>query len=125
MEFEAIETPTAAAAVGPYSQAVRVGNILYLSGQLPMVPGVRWMHKPILFGCGLPQQSVLTQLCAQEDKLVSGDAAAQAHQCMRNIAAILAATGSSFSQVAKTNVRLVDMDHYDQVNAVYGAFICC
>ena len=96
MSKEIIHTPAAPAAVGPYSQAVRAGNLLFTAGQVALDPAT--------------------------GKLVTGDASAQTEQVMKNLAAVLAAGGSSFADVVKTTVFLADINDYAAVNAVYGRF---
>ena len=92
-----IATDAAPAAIGPYSQAVRVGDMLFASGQIPVNPAT--------------------------GKVVEGDAAAQAEQCCKNIAAVLKAAGGSMENVVKTTVFITDMDNFPKVNEVYkGAF---
>lgn len=91
-----IATPQAPAAIGPYSQAVRAGDLLFVSGQIPLSPAT--------------------------GELVAGDISAQAAQCCRNIAAILDAAGLSMASVVKLTVFLTDMSHFPQVNAVCQDF---
>src|SRR5262245_45290997 len=80
---EAITTPEAPAAIGPYSQAIKAGNLLFLSGQIPLDP--------------------------KTGNLVEGDIDAQTRQVFRNIAAILNAAGASFDNVVSASVFLADM----------------
>jgi 2-iminobutanoate/2-iminopropanoate deaminase len=96
MEKQIISTKHAPAAVGPYSQAVRAGHFLYTAGQIALDPAT--------------------------GKLVEGDVAAQTRQVMGNLQAILKAAGSSFDNVVKTTVFLQEMDHFAQMNGVYGQF---
>ena len=96
MVKEIISTENAPAAVGPYSQAVRVGNLVYTAGQVAIDPAV--------------------------GKLVGEDAPAQAEQALRNLKAVLEAAGSSLENVVKTTVFLDSMDDYKAVNEVYGRF---
>jgi 2-iminobutanoate/2-iminopropanoate deaminase len=96
MAKEIISTNNAPAAVGPYSQAVRVGNLVYTAGQVAIDPAV--------------------------GKLVGEDAPAQAEQALRNLKAVLEAAGSSLENVVKTTVFLDSMDDYKAVNEVYGRF---
>ena len=96
MKLDAITTEEAPAAIGPYSQAVRAGNFLFCSGQIPLDPTT--------------------------GELVSGDAAAQTEQVMKNIAAVLYAAGYGFEQVIKTTVFLVDMSDFAMMNEVYGRY---
>ncbi|WP_167500747.1 Rid family detoxifying hydrolase [Streptomyces malaysiensis] len=90
----AVNTHSAPAAVGPYSQAVSAGPYLFISGQLPIDPATG----------SFPQ----------------GGAAVQAAQSIRNIEAILRAVGGSLSDVVKTTVLLADLAAFTAVNAVYG-----
>jgi 2-iminobutanoate/2-iminopropanoate deaminase len=96
MSKEIISTENAPAAVGPYSQAVRIGNLVYTAGQVAIDPAL--------------------------GKLVGEDAPAQAEQALRNLAAILEAAGTSLENVVKTTVFLDSMDDYKAVNEVYGRF---
>ncbi|KAK9907694.1 hypothetical protein WJX75_008239 [Coccomyxa subellipsoidea] len=93
---EVISTDKAPGAVGPYSQAIKHGNTLYVSGQVPLVPGTK--------------------------NLVGDDIADQTDQALKNLGAILEAAGSSYSQVLKTTVLLVDMSDFATVNEVYGRY---
>ena len=90
----AIRTPTAPAAIGPYSQAVRAGDLIFTSGQIPLDP--------------------VTGM------LVDGDVGAQTRRVLDNLAAVLAAAGATFADVVKTTIYLVDMGDFAAVNAVYG-----
>lgn len=90
-----VTTPAAPAAIGPYSQAIRSGDRLYLSGQLPVDPST--------------------------GTVVPGDAGAQAARCCANMAAILAAEGAGMDAVVKTTVFITDMAHFPLVNESYKA----
>lgn len=94
---EAIAAPDAPAAIGPYSPAVRAGNLLFISGQVPIDPATGAM--------------------------VEGDIAAQTDRVMRNLAALLTATGAGFEHVVKTTVYLADMNEFAAMNAVYGRYV--
>lgn len=95
MERRVISTEAAPAAIGPYSQAVRLGDLVFLSGQIPLDP--------------------------KSGEMVGGqDASAQAEQVLDNLAAVLAAAGSSFGQVVKTTIFLTDLADFAAVNAVYA-----
>ena len=94
---QAISTPDAPAAIGAYSPAIRAGNLLFVSGQVPMNPAT--------------------------GTLVDGDIAAQTEQVMRNLAALLKAAGAGFEHVAKTTVYLADMNDFAAMNAVYGKYM--
>jgi 2-iminobutanoate/2-iminopropanoate deaminase len=93
---EAIRTDNAPKAVGPYSQAVRMGGLLFCSGQVPLDPATA--------------------------QLVSGDIGIQTRQVLANLGAVLAEAGASFDQVARTTVYLADMNDFPAMNAVYATF---
>jgi 2-iminobutanoate/2-iminopropanoate deaminase len=91
-----VSTPNAPAAIGPYSQAVRAGQLVFLSGQIPLHP--------------------------QTGEMVGGDdVEAQTEQVMQNLEAVLKAAGSSFAQVVKATIFLTDLGDFAIVNRVYGA----
>ena len=96
MSKQAISTAQAPAAIGPYSQAIRSGNLIFVSGQIPLDPGT--------------------------GQLVEGDAAVQTERVLRNLAAILEAAGSSLAQVLKTTVYLKDLGDFGKMNEVYARF---
>jgi len=91
-----ISTPDAPAAIGPYSQAVKVGNTVWLSGQIPLVPGTA--------------------------ELVVGDITAQATQTFKNLAAVAEAAGGSLANAVKINISLTNLEHFGAVNAVMTQF---
>jgi reactive intermediate/imine deaminase len=91
-----IATPAAPAAIGPYSQAIKVGNTVWLSGQIPLVPGT--------------------------SELASGGITAQTAQVFRNLAAVAEAAGGSLQNAVKVNISLVNLDHFAAVNAVMEQF---
>jgi 2-iminobutanoate/2-iminopropanoate deaminase len=91
-----ISTKEAPAAIGPYSQAVRAGALVFLSGQVALDPAT--------------------------GQLVAGDVVAQTEQIMKNLAAVLAAAGSGFADVVRTTIYLVDMADFARVNEAYGRF---
>ncbi|HRN55228.1 MAG TPA: RidA family protein [Agriterribacter sp.] len=91
-----INTPNAPAPIGPYSQSVMTGNLLFVSGQIAIDP--------------------------QTGNLEATDAAAETTQVMQNIAAILEHAGLSFDQVVKTTIFLSDMSLFTIVNEVYGRY---
>ena len=93
---EVITTKDAPAAIGPYSQAIRVQDFVFTAGQIAIDPAT--------------------------GKLVAGDVKTQTRQVLQNLAAVLKAAGSSISQVVKTTVFLADIQTYPEVNAVYGEF---
>jgi reactive intermediate/imine deaminase len=92
-----ISTPAAPAAIGPYSQAVKVGNTVWLSGQIPLVPGTA--------------------------ELIAGDITAQATQTFRNLSAVAEAAGGSLQNAVKINISLIDLEHFAAVNAVMATFL--
>ena len=93
---EVIATEQAPRAIGPYSQAIRAGNLLFCSGQIPIDPAT--------------------------GEFVSGGVAEQTEQVMRNLSAVLSAGQSSLGQVVKTTVFLADMNDFTAMNEVYGRF---
>ena len=93
---EAIETDRAPAAIGPYSQAVRAGQFVFLSGQVPLDPAT--------------------------GEIIDGDVAAQAHRVMQNLDAVLNAAGTSLDSVVRTTVYLADLADFAVVNEVYGSY---
>lgn len=94
MKLEILHTEKAPAAIGPYSQAVKCGNMLFCSGQIPLDPAT--------------------------GEIVSGGIASQAERVMVNIGAMLDAAGIGFDDVIKTTIYLVDMADFAVVNEVYG-----
>ena len=97
MERSAIETTQAPAAIGPYSQAVAAGGFVFLSGQIPLDPATGQMTG-------------------------GDDVRAQTRRVMDNLAAVLAAAGSSFERVVKTNIFLTDLQDFGAVNEIYGSY---
>ena len=93
---EVIFTKKAPAAVGPYSQAIKVGNVVYCSGQVPLVP--------------------------ETGLLVEGDIKAQAGQALKNVKAVLDEIGADVTNVVKTTVFILDMEDFGPVNEVYADF---
>jgi 2-iminobutanoate/2-iminopropanoate deaminase len=91
-----VSSADAPAAIGPYSQAIAAGTLLFCSGQLPIVP---------ITG-----------------DLVGGDISAQTRQVFENMGAVLKSGGSSFAQVVKTTVFLTDLSDFGAMNSVYGEF---
>jgi len=94
---EAVASPDAPRAIGPYSQAIRAGNLLFLSGQIPLDPAT--------------------------GEVVPGDITAQTERVFRNITAVLAAAGATFAHVVRTTVFLADMSEFAAMNAVYAKFV--
>jgi 2-iminobutanoate/2-iminopropanoate deaminase len=91
---QAVATASAPAAIGPYSQAVRAGSLLFVSGQVPIDPAT--------------------------GNLVEGDIATQTRRVLQNIGAILEAAGASFDHVVRTTVFLTDMNDFAAMNAGYA-----
>lgn len=90
-----IETTKAPKAVGPYSQAITDGNLVFTSGQIHLTP---------------------------EGKLLEGTIEEQTHQVMKNLQAVLAAAGVSFKEVVKTTIYVTDMAVYGKINEIYGSY---
>src|SRR5436190_24183272 len=93
---KAVSSPEAPKAIGPYSQAVRAGQLLFLSGQVPIDPAT--------------------------GQLVGGDIAAQTRRVFDNLGAVLKAGGRSFDDVVRTTVFLADMNDFAAMNEVYGQY---
>jgi 2-iminobutanoate/2-iminopropanoate deaminase len=93
---EAVSTSEAPAAIGPYSQAVRAGNLLFLSGQIPLDPAT--------------------------GQMVSGGIEPQTRQVFTNIGAILEAAGLSFAHVVSATVYVADMNDFAKVNEIYATY---
>ena len=93
---EPVTTSAAPAAIGPYSQAIRAGEFLFVSGQIPLNPST--------------------------GELVGGSIADQTHRVFANLGAILAASGASFDHVVKTTVYLADMSEFAAMNEVYASY---
>jgi reactive intermediate/imine deaminase len=91
-----IETDAAPAAIGPYSQAVKVGNTVWISGQIPLDPNTM--------------------------AVVEGDISAQAIQVFKNLSAIAEAAGGSLNHAVKINISLTDLADFDAVNTVMKSF---
>jgi 2-iminobutanoate/2-iminopropanoate deaminase len=96
MQKEIIHTNSAPAPIGPYSQAVRVGNTVYLSGQVCIDPGT--------------------------GVLKNGDVSEETEQVMKNLQAVLQQAGLDFSHVVKTTIFLTDMNRFAEVNTVYAKY---
>jgi 2-iminobutanoate/2-iminopropanoate deaminase len=93
---EAVSTTRAPQAIGPYSQAIRAGDLVFVSGQIPLDPAT-----------GAP---------------VAGDIAAQTRRVMQNLQAVLEAAGTSLGAVVKTTIFLADLGDFAVVNEVYGGY---
>ncbi len=96
MPKHVIATDKAPAAIGPYSQAVALGDLVFSSGQIPLDP--------------------------VSGQLVSGDIEAETHQVMKNLGAVLEAAGAGWDSVVKTTIYLLDMNDFARVNAVYATY---
>ena len=93
---QAVASADAPKAIGPYSQAIRAGSLLFVSGQIPLDP--------------------------QTGAMVDGDIAAQTHRVFANLRAILDAAGATFDNVVRTTVYLADMNDFAVVNEIYGTY---
>jgi 2-iminobutanoate/2-iminopropanoate deaminase len=91
-----ISTSEAPAAIGPYSQAVRSGNFLFCSGQIPLDP--------------------------KSGQIVSGDIATQTRRVLDNVGAVLKAEGLTFENIVKTTIFLTDLGDFQTVNETYGSY---
>lgn len=91
-----VETSNAPSAIGTYSQAVKVNNTVYLSGQIPLIP--------------------------ETMTLVEGDFEAQAHQVFKNLSAVCEASGGSIQQIVKLNIYLTDLGNFPIVNEVMAQY---
>ena len=93
---QAVATPSAPKAIGPYSQAIRAGSLLFVSGQVPIDPAT--------------------------GQIVDGDIAAQTHRVFQNISEILRAGGAGLDHVVRTTVFLADMNDFAAMNEVYAGY---
>jgi 2-iminobutanoate/2-iminopropanoate deaminase len=91
-----IQTDKAPVPIGPYSQAVQAGNMLFISGQIAIDPAT--------------------------NQLISGGIKEEAKQVMNNLDAVLKTAGFSFEHIVKTSIFLSDMNHFSDVNEIYGSF---
>lgn len=91
-----INTPNAPAPIGPYNQAVLIGNTLYISGQIAINPAT--------------------------GALIEGDIQKETKQAMENLKAILSAAGMTFEHVVKTSIFIKDMHQFSKINEVYGLY---
>jgi len=96
MDKQVVATEAAPAAIGPYSQAIRSGDLLFLSGQIPLDPAT--------------------------GELVSGGIEEQTRRVMNNLGAVLAAAGATFDNVVKTTIYLADLSEFGAVNGVYASY---
>lgn len=93
---QAVSSDAAPRAIGPYSQAIRAGSLIFVSGQIPLDPA--------------------------SGAMVEGDIVAQTHRVFANLGAILEAAGASFDHVVRTTVYLADMNDFAAVNEIYGMY---
>lgn len=91
-----INTPQAPAPIGPYSQAIKTGDMLFISGQVALKPGT--------------------------GELANADIIEETHQVMKNLKAILSEAGMDFNAVVKTTIFLSDMELFGEVNEIYGRY---
>jgi 2-iminobutanoate/2-iminopropanoate deaminase len=96
MEKQIINTASAPAPIGPYNQAVRAGNLLFISGQICLDPAT--------------------------GQLKNKDLQEETHQVMHNLKAILQEAGATFGNVVKTSIFLIDMNRFGEVNEIYGKY---
>ncbi len=96
MSKQIIFTPEAPAPIGPYSQAVKAGNTLYVSGQIP--------------------------LDAESGEMINANITEETHQVMKNLDAVLAAAGMNFSNVVKCSIFIKDMGQFATINEAYGMY---
>ena len=94
---EAIQTAGAPAAIGPYVQAIRAGDLLFCSGQIPLDPAT--------------------------GELIEGDAAAQAERCLKSLEAVISTAGGKLRDAVKCTIYLTDLKDFAAVNAVYGSYV--
>ncbi|KAH9854379.1 translation initiation inhibitor [Lenzites betulinus] len=111
----------APAAVGPYTQAVRVGELLFLSGSLGLDPAAMKLVSP-LSRAYVEDAANHSALCLRLDMQVGGGVEAQARQALKNMKAVIEAGGSELGKVIKTTVFLADMNDFKAVNAIYSEF---
>ncbi len=96
MALTPLSTNKAPGAVGPYSQGMKSGNMVFTSGQLPMVP--------------------------ETGELLKGDIKKETKQCLENVLAVLEAGGAKLEDIAKVNIFITNMDDFPAVNEVYGEY---
>lgn len=96
MDKKVINITAAPAPIGPYNQAIKTGNLLFISGQIALVPGT--------------------------DTLIIANLEDETHQVMKNLSAILESENAGFANVVKTTIFLSDMAHFSSVNEVYGQY---
>ena len=95
MEKQLISTTNAPAAIGPYAQAVKAGNMLFTSGQIPLLPS---------------------------GELLTGSIQEQTHQVFKNLQAVLTEAGATFNDVVKATVFIADMNQFGEINEIYAQY---
>ena len=93
---QAVSTSSAPAAIGPYSQAIKAGNLIFISGQIPLDPGTM--------------------------QLVEGGIREQTGRVLENLKAVVTAAGGSLESIVRTTVFLADLNDFAEMNEVYGSF---
>ncbi len=98
MKKKIINTENAPAPIGPYNQAIKINNMLFVSGQVAMDPN-------------------------NNNELVNSSISDETHQVMKNLSAILEQAGMDFTNVVKTTIFLSDMSYFKEVNTIYGSYL--
>jgi len=98
MKKKIINTENAPAPIGPYNQAIKINNMLFVSGQVAMDPN-------------------------NNNELVNSSISNETHQVMKNLSAILEQAGMDFTNVVKTTIFLSDMSYFKEVNTIYGSYL--
>ena len=98
MKKKIINTENAPAPIGPYNQAIKINNMLFVSGQVAMNPN-------------------------NNNELVNSSISDETHQVMKNLSAILEQAGMDFTNVVKTTIFLSDMSYFKEVNTIYGSYL--
>ena len=98
MKKRIINTKNAPAPIGPYNQAIKIDNMLFISGQVAMDPG-------------------------NNNELIKSSVNDETHQVMKNLSAILEEAGMDFTNVVKTTIYLSDMSYFNEVNTIYGSYL--
>ena len=98
MKKKIINTENAPAPIGPYNQAIKINNMLFVSGQVAMDPN-------------------------NNNELVNSSISNETHQVMKNLSAILEQAGMDFTNVVKTTIFLSDMSYFNEVNKIYGSYL--
>ena len=96
MKNEVINTTKAPAALGPYSQAIKAGNTIYVSGQIPLIP--------------------------ETMEIISDDVQEQTKQSLENVKAVLEAAGATLNDVVKASVFIKDMNDFAKINEIYATY---